>query len=124
MSSENLRKFIGTSKLEHAGPSRLCHASAAQVQVSGGEFFWLSGDRPLTGADVGPTPDLQVWIRDGALQPDWSRVGTDIVGGATPPTFNGAFSLDATAAPEPGTFGLSLAALGLAGWVIRRRRSE
>ncbi len=95
-----------------------------QVQVSGGEFFWLSGDRPLTGADVGPTPDLQAWIRDEALQPDWSRVGTDIVGGATPPTFNGAFSLDATAAPEPATFGLCFAALGLAGWVVRRRRSE
>ena len=95
-----------------------------QVQVSGGEFFWLSGDRPLTGADVGPTPDLQTWIRDEALQPDWSRVGTDIVGGTTPPTFNGAFSLDATAVPEPATFGLSFAALSLVGWAIRRRRSE
>jgi uncharacterized protein (TIGR03382 family) len=95
-----------------------------QVQVSGGEFFWLSGDRPLTGGDVGPTPDLQAWIRDEALQPDWSRVGTDIVGGATPPTFNGAFSLDATVTPEPATFGLCFAALGLTGWVVRRRRSE
>lgn len=95
-----------------------------QVQVSGGEFFWLSGDRPLTGGDVGPTPDLQMWTRDEALDPDWSRVGTDIVGGATPPTFNGAFSLDATVVPEPATFGLCFAALGLAGWVVRRRRSE
>jgi hypothetical protein len=93
-----------------------------QVQVSGGEFFWLSGDRPLTGSDVGPVPDLQMWTRDAALDPDWSRVGTDIAGGTTPPTFNGAFSLDATAAPEPATFGLCIAALGL-GWAVKRRRS-
>jgi hypothetical protein len=93
-----------------------------QVEVSGGEFFWLSGDRPLTGSDIGPTPDLQMWTRDAALDPDWSRVGTDIVGGgATAPTFNGAFSLVAT--PEPATFGLCFAALGLAGLAVRRRRS-
>jgi uncharacterized protein (TIGR03382 family) len=95
-----------------------------QVQVSGGEFLWLSGDRPLTGSDVGPTPDLQAWIRDQGLDPDWSRVGTDIVGGTTPPTFNGAFSLNATVTPEPATFGLCFAALGLAGLVVRRRRAE
>ena len=63
-----------------------------QVQVSGGEFFWLSGDRPII-FPAGFT-DLQSWIRDAALDPDWSRIGTDIVGGATPPTFNAAFSLD------------------------------
>ena len=94
-----------------------------QVEVSGGEFLWLSGDRPLTGTDVGPTPDLQMWIRDEALDPDWSRVGTDIVGGPTPPTFNGAFSLAGTITPEPATFGLCFAALGLAGLVVKRRRS-
>jgi hypothetical protein len=94
-----------------------------QVQVSGGEFYWLSGDRPLKAGDVGPTPDLQTWTRDAALQPDWSRVGTDIVGGATPPTFNGAFSLNATVTPEPATFGVCFAALGLTGWVIRRHRT-
>lgn len=94
-----------------------------QVQVSGGEFLWLSGDRPLAIGDVGPTPDLQAWIRDEALSPDWSRVGTDIVGGPTPPTFNGAFSLDGTVVPEPATFGLCFAALGLTGLIVRRRRS-
>jgi MYXO-CTERM domain-containing protein len=95
-----------------------------QVEVSGGEFLWLSGDRPLTGTDIGPTPDLQMWTRDEALNPDWSRVGTDIVGGTTPPTFNGAFSLDGTTTPEPATFGLCFAALGLAGLAVRRRRSS
>lgn len=93
-----------------------------QVQVSGGEFLWLSGDRPLTGSDVGPTPDLQAWIRDEALAPDWSRVGTDIVGGTTPPTFNGAFSLDATPTPEPSTFWLASVALGLTAWRVSKRR--
>jgi hypothetical protein len=94
-----------------------------QVQVSGGEFLWLSGDRPVTGTDVGPVPDLQAWTRDAALAPDWSRVGTDIVGGAAPPTFNGAFSLDGTAVPEPAAFGLGLAALGLVSCRAIRRRS-
>jgi hypothetical protein len=67
-----------------------------QVAVSGGQFYWLSAARPAA-----ITPDLQTWIRDSALQPDWLRVGTDIVGGATPPTFNAAFSLDGTVVPEP-----------------------
>jgi PEP-CTERM motif len=98
-----------------------------QVQVSGGEFLWLSGDRPLSGTDVGTLPDLQMWTRDEALDPDWLRVGTDIVGppplGGAAPTFNGAFSLDATVTPEPATFGLCFAALGMAGLAVRRRRS-
>jgi hypothetical protein len=93
-----------------------------QVQVSGGEFLWLSGDRPLTGSDVGPTPDLQTWTRDEALAPDWSRVGTDIVGGTMPPTFNGAFSLDGTPTPEPSMFWLASIALGLTAWCAAKRR--
>jgi hypothetical protein len=40
------------------------------------------------------TPDLQAWIRNSALDPDWLRVGTDIVGGSNPPAFNGSFTLD------------------------------
>jgi hypothetical protein len=42
-------------------------------------------------------------------------VGTDIVGGQTPPTFNAAFSLDGTAVPEPGTIVLVVAGLALIG---------
>jgi hypothetical protein len=60
-----------------------------QVVLSGaGNFYWLSTTQPplFTG-------DLQAWIRNANLDPDWLRVGTDIVGGATPPRFNGAFSL-------------------------------
>ena len=96
-----------------------------QVQVSGGEFFWLSGDRPNPSFPAGFT-DLQSWIRDAALDPDWSRIGTDIVGGTTPPTFNAAFSLDGvTATPLPATlplFATGLGALGLLGW--RRKRKS
>jgi hypothetical protein len=36
------------------------------------------------------------------LDPDWSRVGQDIVGGNPFPTFDAAFSLDGTV-PEPST---------------------
>ena len=88
--------------------------------TNGGQFYWLSAQRPITGAG-GTTPfpvgvtDLQAWTRDDILDPDWLRVGTDIVGGATPPTFNLAFSLAGTALPEPGTPFVVLAGLLLIG---------
>ncbi len=66
-----------------------------QVAVSTGEFLWLSGERPIT-TGTPFSPDLQSWTRDANLDPDWLRIGTDIVGGQTPPTFNGAFSLAGT----------------------------
>jgi len=87
-----------------------------QVAVTGGQFYWLSASRPISGAGTTPfAPDLQVWTRDANLDPDWLRVGTDIVGGQTPPTFNAAFSLDGTAVPEPGTILLAVAGLALIG---------
>ena len=96
-----------------------------QVEVNdGGEFYWLSADRPITG--MGGTtpinPDLQAWTRDAMLDPDWLRVGTDIVDGAAPqPTFNTAFELAGTV-PEPSTVVLTVTGvLALIG--IRRRRS-
>jgi hypothetical protein len=62
-------------------------------------FLWLSAPRPIVAPGT-PFPagftDLQSWTRDAALDPDWLRIGTDIVGGTTPPTFNGAFSLSGT----------------------------
>jgi hypothetical protein len=58
-----------------------------QVELKNGNFLWLSApSKQFAG-------DLQEWIRNDALQPDWLRVGTDVVGGATPPTFDAAFSL-------------------------------
>jgi hypothetical protein len=87
-----------------------------QVDVSGGQFYWLSGSRP---AATPFSPDLQAWIRDSALQPDWLRVGTDIVGGSPAPTFNGAFSVDGTFVPEPSTVMLVLGGAVIAG--LRKR---
>src|SRR5262249_44693013 len=67
-------------------------------------------------------PDLQAWIRNANLDPDWLRVGTDIVGGANPPTFNGAFTLNGQQVPEPST--LCLALFGLGGWRSSKRYSR
>jgi PEP-CTERM motif len=99
-----------------------------QVELSNGaQFYWLSADRPITGAG-GTTPfptgvtDLQSWTRDAMLDPDWLRVGMDIVGGTPPPTFNQAFSLDGTVVPEPGTIAMAIAGLALIG-VSRLRRN-
>ena len=63
------------------------------------EFYWLSAPRPPSLTPF--APDLQSWIRNASLDPDWLRVGTDIVGGTTPPTFNQAFSLTGDLVPLP-----------------------
>ncbi|PYI80049.1 MAG: hypothetical protein DME26_22375 [Verrucomicrobia bacterium] len=59
-----------------------------EAQLSSGNFLWLSAPKTI------PAPaDLQSWIRNDNLAPDWLRIGTDIVGGSPAPTFNAAFSL-------------------------------
>jgi hypothetical protein len=64
-------------------------------------FFWLSAPKPI------PAPaDLQAWIRNEPLAPDWLRIGGDIVGGNPAPAFNMTFSLagqDITLDIKPGT---------------------
>jgi PEP-CTERM motif len=92
-----------------------------QVELSDGTFFWLSASRPIDASGTPIAPDLQAWIRDENLDPDWLRVGTDIVGGTTPPTFNAAFALIGTPVPEPASMALLFAG-GAAALAIRRRR--
>jgi hypothetical protein len=97
-----------------------------QVEVTGGTFLWLSAPRPIVPPPGTAFPpgftDLQSWTRDQFLDPDWLRVGTDIVGptGGVTPTFNAVFSL-AGIAPEPGTLFLAGAGL-LTAWWCRKRR--
>jgi hypothetical protein len=69
-----------------------------QVGLSSGHFLWLSAPRPIVAPGTPFSGDLQAWIRNANLSPDWLRVGTDIIGGATPPTFNGTFSLSGSLA--------------------------
>jgi hypothetical protein len=93
-----------------------------EVGLSNGNFFWLSATRPYAGVGAA-SPDLQAWIRNTNLDPDWLRIGTDIVGGTTPPTFNMAFSLNGVVLPEPATgLMLALGAGGLLLFVRRKRR--
>jgi len=91
-----------------------------QVELTDGSFLWLSAPKPVSAAEGTPfLPDLQTWIRDGNLDPDWLRIGTDIVGGAPAPTFNASFSLRGTIPDGGSTAGLF--ALGLCGLGILRR---
>jgi hypothetical protein len=90
-----------------------------QVELSSGDFFWLSAPRPIVAPGTPFPPgftDLQTWTRDQFLEPDWLRVGTDITGQGP---FNAAFSLTGAMIPEPSTWALMLlgfAGLGFAGY--------
>lgn len=97
-----------------------------QVELTSGDFFWLSAPRPIVPPGTPFLPgftDLQSWMRNENLDPDWLRIGTDIVGGTT---FNAQFTLvgDLSPVPEPATLlllGTSMVGVGL---VARRRRQR
>ena len=72
------------------------------VLLTGGDFLYLSAPRPIVSPGTPFMPDLQAWIRNSALAPDWLRIGTDIIGGAIPPTFNMTFSVTGDTIPEAG----------------------
>lgn len=90
-----------------------------QVEVDGaGDFLWLSSVRPIVAPGTPFSPDLQSWTRDQFLDPDWLRIGTDIVGAGT---FNAAFTLTGTVVPEPASLGLLAGGVAALGWLRRRR---
>jgi len=73
-----------------------------EVLLTGGDFLYLS----VPGTPV--APDLQAWIRNSRLAPDWVRIGTDIIGATPPaiaPKFNMAYSLTGNTIPGAGTAG-------------------
>jgi hypothetical protein len=73
-----------------------------EVSVNGGDFLFLSAPRPLMSPGTPFLPDLQAWIRNSDLKPDWLRIGTDIIDG---PTFNMTFSIAGDTIPAAGTPG-------------------
>lgn len=76
-----------------------------EAQVTGGNFLYLSAPRPIVSPGTPFVGDLQAWIRNPNLAPDWLRIGTDIIDGATPPTFNMTFSLTGETVPQAGVPG-------------------
>ena len=97
-----------------------------QVEVTDadGNFFWLSAPRPIVAPGTPFPPgftDLQSWTRDAALEPDWLRVGTDIVGAGT---FNATFSLSGAVIPEPSTWAMMLLGFACLGFVSYRHARQ
>lgn len=94
-----------------------------EVGLSSGNFLWLSAPKPIVAPGT-PFPssitDLQAWIRNADLAPDWLRIGTDITHQGP---FNMTFSLSGTGlTPLPSSLfgGLALVG-GLALWMRLRR---
>lgn len=74
--------------------------------TDGGEFLFLSAPKPIVAPGTAIAGDLQAWIRNTNLAPDWLRIGTDIVSNPNlAPTFNMTFSLTGNTVVEVGTPG-------------------
>jgi hypothetical protein len=94
---------------------------------NGDNFLWLSAPKPIVppGTPFPPgNTDLQSWIRNDNLDPDWLRIGGDITGQGP---FNAAFSLSGTTVPEPTGLGMLAGAMGAFAVALRSlgsRRKE
>ena len=74
--------------------------------TAGGDFLFLSAPKPIVSPGTAIAGDLQAWIRNSDLAPDWLRIGTDIINNTTPPpTFNMTYSLTGNTVPDAGTPG-------------------
>ncbi len=93
-----------------------------QVELANGDFLWLSAPKPIVAPGTPLAVDLQSWIRNENLAPDWLRVGTDITNQGP---FNAAFSLTGQAVPEPGTAAVMMG-MSLSGsvFLLRRRKQK
>jgi len=95
-----------------------------EVDNQNGTFEWLSTSRPIVSPGTPFPPgntDLQGWTRDESLDPDWLRIGTDIVGGTG--TFNFAFSITGVdAVPEPSTWAMMILGFSGVGFMAYRRK--
>ena len=61
-----------------------------EVLLGSGNFLWLSAPKPIVSPGTPFMGDLQSWIRNDNLAPDWLRIGTDITHQGP---FNACFSL-------------------------------
>ena len=98
-----------------------------QVSItSTGDFLWLSR-RPSRSCRPAPPslPTFESWTRDSNLDPDWLRIGTDIVGGSPGTTFNAAFSLTGeTFTPQITSLSQTSAVEGSGDTASDRRREQ
>jgi hypothetical protein len=90
-----------------------------EVALADGNFLWLSAPKPIVDPGTPFNPDLQTWIRNDNLAPDWSRIGTDITHQGP---FNASFSLSGETVPEPSS--IIIVATGVVGLAVFCRRKR
>jgi hypothetical protein len=76
-----------------------------EVLVTDGDFLYMSAPRPIVSPGIPFNGDLQAWIRNSRLAPDWVRIGTDVIGATPPavaPTFSMTFSMSGNTVPDAG----------------------